>query len=308
VLNNLSLIYLDQEKIDLAVNALSEALQIAKQTNQLSSQAGFLNNLAQAIGLRGDFINAQTYFQQSLEIIRKIGARRDEGLVLGNLGWIAASLGDYKRAHAYHTENLKLNRQMSHPLLEGYAMINLSAAACALGNFAEAVQWGEQAVVLTRQINNTNGEAWALTYLGHARLAQDHLLEAAEAYDAAIKLRNQLQQNILAAEPLAGLARVLFVQGNISAAGRQLKPILSLLDSGSMFEGTDEPVRIYHTCYIVLDALNDERANSILAKGYETLQARAAQIPDETIRRQFLEDIPHHRQLRDAWENKNRPI
>jgi len=307
VLSNLGLIYLDQEKIDLAVEAFSDALQSVQKQNLLSLQAGYLNNLAQAIGLQGDFHRAQAYFQQSLDLIRKIGARRDEGLVLGNLGWIAASLGDYRTAYAYHLENLKLNRRIRHRFIEAIAMINLSAAACALGNFSEAVSWGEQALALTREIINRNGEAWALTYLGHAYLAQEQYHEAAEAYRAALVIRNHLEQNILATEPLAGLAQAAYASGNMTEAYRFIEPIVTLLEEGSALEGTDEPMRIYAACHRVLNALGDERANRILNKGYAALQARAAQINDKMIKKQFLENIPHNRYIQTEQKKKNRP-
>jgi tetratricopeptide (TPR) repeat protein len=304
--SNLGLIYLDQEKIEPALEYFSQALDTAVASNHLSAQVKYLNNLAQTIGFKGNFINARAYFERALEIIHKIGLLRDQGLILGNLGWVAANLGDFDAAYRYQLENLHITRQMGHHYPEGIAMINLSAASSALGNYAEAVQWGEQALALMHKINHLNGEAWAQTYLGHALFAQNRLEEATTAYRAAIAIRSQLNQNILAAEPIAGLAQVSFQLGNTDAACEQLEPVLAMLDSGSLFEGTDEPLRIFYTCYVVLNSDDDDRANGVLEKGYSVLQARAVQIPNEVTRHQFLDRIPHHRIICEAWENKNR--
>jgi predicted ATPase/class 3 adenylate cyclase len=304
--SNLGLIYLDQEKIEPALEYFSQALDTAVASNHLSAQVKYLNNLAQTIGFKGNFINARAYFERALEIIHKIGLLRDQGLILGNLGWVAANLGDFDAAYRYQLENLHITRQMGHHYPEGIAMINLSAASSALGNYAEAVQWGEQALTLMHKINHLNGEAWAQTYLGHALFAQNRLEEATTAYRAAIAIRSQLNQNILAAEPIAGLAQVSFQLGNTDAACEQLEPVLAMLDSGSLFEGTDEPLRIFYTCYVVLNSDDDDRANGVLEKGYSVLQARAVQILNEVTRHQFLDRIPHHRIICEAWENKNR--
>ncbi|MCI0478606.1 MAG: hypothetical protein L0Y55_20385, partial [Anaerolineales bacterium] len=62
-------------------------------------------------------------------------------------------------------------------------------------------------------------------------------------------------------------------------------------------DGTDEPFRIYLTCYRVLRANQDARADTILRTAQNLLQERAARISDETARRSFLENVPHHREL-----------
>jgi predicted ATPase/class 3 adenylate cyclase len=308
ILTNIGLIYLDQEKIDEAHETFVEALEISERSNMLWAQAANLNNLAQAKGLRGDLLQAEDYFKKSLEIARKIGSRRNEGLILGNLGWVSSNLGNYESARAYLHENLKISRQTGIRYQEVIAMINLSAASSALADYSQAARWAEQALELAHQINQPNAEAWALTYLGHARLGQNNLPQAAAAYGAAVEIRNHLDQSILAAEPTAGLAFASFAIGNVEEGLQQLQPILALLETESTLEGTDEPLRIYAICYLVLTALNDGRADRILEKGFATLQSRAAQIPDEMIRKRYLEDIPHHQQIYAAWMNKNRPL
>jgi predicted ATPase/class 3 adenylate cyclase len=308
ILTNLGLIYLDQGKVEQAEKEFIKALEISEKSNLLGAQAASLNNLAQAKGFQGDFLNAQKFFQQSLEISRKTGSRRNEGLVLGNLGWVSANLGDYQSARAYHQENLRISRQTGSRFIEVFAIINLSAASSALLDYFEAVRWAEQALKLARQISQSNAEAWAFTYLGHAWLGQEEFYKAATAYLSALEIRYQLNQSTLAAEPLAGLAQTSLGVGNVKEAYNHLQPILELMEAESTFEGTDEPLRIYHACFKVLAAVNDARANSVLEKGHVALVSRTAQIPDDTIRNKFLNEIPHHREILQAWENKNRPV
>ncbi len=61
--------------------------------------------------------------------------------------------------------------------------------------------------------------------------------------------------------------------------------------------GAEEPLRVYLTCYRVLRADDDPRAAEILDAGYALLMKQAATISAAETRRQFLQDIPWHREL-----------
>ena len=75
-----------------------------------------------------------------------------------------------------------------------------------------------------------------------------------------------------------------------------MEGILDHLEHGTL-EGTEEPIRVYLTCYRVLAANRDPRAKELLRFAYGLLQKRAAKIGDEAQRRLYLEDVPAHRAL-----------
>jgi hypothetical protein len=97
-------------------------------------------------------------------------------------------------------------------------------------------------------------------------------------------------------EPLAGLARVSLAQGDLARALAYIEQILSYLD-GSTLYGTAEPLRIYLTCYQVLDAVGDPRARAILTTAYQLLQEQTAKISDRDLRDSFLKNVPAHREI-----------
>jgi len=138
--------------------------------------------------------------------------------------------------------------------------------------------------------------AYASTRLGHALLGLGRLAKAAQAYQQSFTLRQELNQPHLAIEPLAGLARVSLAQGNLSQAQAQVEEVLKHLETRNL-DGTDEPFRIYLTCYRVMRASRDARAKTILGTAHRLLQEHAARIGDETSRRSFLENVPHHREI-----------
>jgi hypothetical protein len=99
-------------------------------------------------------------------------------------------------------------------------------------------------------------------------------------------------------EPLAGLARACLGQGEVAQAQVHVEEILEHLDlEGNTLDGTDEPFRVYLTCYRVLCANGDPRAEDILDTAHRLLQERASKIDDEELRHSFLENVPYHREI-----------
>ena len=56
-------------------------------------------------------------------------------------------------------------------------------------------------------------------------------------------------------------------------------------------------MRIYLTCYRVLQANDNPRAQSILDVAHQALQEQAVAITDQEMRRSFLENVPYHREI-----------
>jgi hypothetical protein len=112
----------------------------------------------------------------------------------------------------------------------------------------------------------------------------------------ALALRCELNQPNLVTEPPTGLARVALAQGALIQAQTQVEEILYYLENGGL-DGTECPFQVYLTCYHVLKAKQDPRAQEILATAYGLLQERAAKITDEGMRRSFLENVTAHREI-----------
>ncbi len=302
LLNILGLIALEQYETTKALVYFERSLAIAQEIGNRQYEAKNLNNLAITFGNAGDFNAARENYEQALQIAREIGNRRGEALVLGNLGWIASMQGDYSTASSYHELNLNIAQEIGERYVEAYAAINLCLTTMWEGEYGRALNYAKQGRTLARETGDRSGEAWALTFLGHVCLEMGHAEEAADSYQAALEVRHDLEQQNLAMEPLAGLARVALGQGNIPVAQENVKEILAYLDGGGTLEGTEEPLRVWLTCYQVLVEIGDSRAAQILASMNENLHKRADEIRDEALRRLFLENVPHHAAILQAWE------
>jgi len=210
--------------------------------------------------------------------------------------------GDFERALTYLERGLRLARETAHHRSELYSLLNLSAYSELLGEFEAALDYAEQALFVAQDLNDRSGEAWAQNYRGHALLALDRQAEAQVAYQAALKLNRILNQLMEATEPAAGLARIALQRGDLAAAKRQIGPILIQMERDHSLSGTDQPLRVYETCYSVLRALNSERAGAVLEMAYQLLMARSNSIKDLTLKHTFLENIPYHHKILREWD------
>jgi predicted ATPase/class 3 adenylate cyclase len=301
LLNTIGMFYAEQHDLGLAVENFQQSLALARQVGDLRLQARPLANLGLVALRHGDFQAAHRYSEQSLALARQIGARNGETVILGNLGFIAGCLGDYAQASSYTEAGLRIAREIGDRYNEAMELINLSAHLGALGKIEAAIHFANEGLKIAHQIGEQSAAAWAFTYLGHNLLDSGKITEAEDAYRNALQIRRELNQPVLATEPLAGQARLANARKEPKLARQFVDEILSILEQAGNLDGTDEPLRVYFTCYQVLEQTNEARARSLLETAHTLLQAHASQIPDESNRQRFLEQNKNQMIL-SAWK------
>jgi predicted ATPase len=289
-----------------ARSQLKQALALTRAAHLRQVEADSLRNLGNVCYYQGDYAGAGAYYVQALLIYREISDRQGEGATLNNLAIVSDCHGDYAGARAYYEQALLIKREVGDRQGEGTTLAGLSLLSHRLGDNEAAREYSQQALHITQELGDRHFQGYALTFLGHALVGLGHLAEAAAAYQQALALRRELGQPNLAMEPLAGLARVSLTQGNLHQAQAHVEEILSYLESNTL-DGTEEPFRVYLTCYRVLRANQDLRAQAILDTAYSLLQEQAAKISDEEMRHSFLENVAAHREVMSEFANGNRP-
>ncbi|HET9905729.1 MAG TPA: hypothetical protein VFQ23_03790, partial [Anaerolineales bacterium] len=64
-------------------------------------------------------------------------------------------------------------------------------------------------------------------------------------------------------------------------------------------EGTEEPLRIYLSCYLALKQNNDPRSAAVLRSASEFLQDQLAKIQNSEIRHNYVANVPWRRAIAD---------
>ncbi len=304
-----------------ARNYHGRSLSVAREIGDRRGESRCLNNLGVDASKQGDYAGARGYYEQSLSIAREIGDRMVEGSVLNNLGTISDTQGDYTGAWGYYEQSLPISREIGSQLDEGIVLNNLGNVSEVLGDYARAQEYYARSLAIAREIGDREGEGYVLTSLGNVLTGLDKPAEAVVLLQQAISLRRELSLLPPMVESQATLARAyLAQQGTSTSSGQvsgqavsalpqdmvQVEEILAYLDAGGNFDGTEQPLRIYLTCYQVLQAAGDSRAVRVLQIAHAVLQEQAARIPDESTRRSFLENVPWHREIVAAWHNQEK--
>ncbi|MBN1955420.1 MAG: tetratricopeptide repeat protein [Anaerolineae bacterium] len=282
-----------------------QTLQICREISDRRGETNTLINLGIAANGLGDHTQAMEYSQQALKICRSMSDRLAESLVFDNLGTTLDCLGSYQEAREYYQQALNMKREIGFRDGEGETLARLALLCHHLGDNKAAQSTSEKALFITRETENRTQEGHALLYLGHALAGEGHLAEAVQAYQQSLDMWRELERPNMIAECRAALARAALAQDDLPWAVAQVEQVLDHL-KGNSLDGTNEPIRIYLTCYHILRADQDPRAETILETAHSLLQERAAWIEQPELRQSFLENVAAHRALRGEFAQERR--
>jgi predicted ATPase/DNA-binding SARP family transcriptional activator/biotin operon repressor len=277
-----------------------QALLIYQEIDDQVGRVAVLNRLGVILAEQGNYTEAKAYYEWALPICGEIGYRYMEGSLFGNLGIVFLYQGDYTEASSYFEQSLRICREVGRRRGESMVLAYLGLLFHHLGDDEIAQEYCRKALLVVQDLDARPILSDVLTNLGHALVGLGYLEEAAEAYCQALDIRRELGEHNRAMESLAGLARVSVAQGHLDQALVQVEEILDRLANKGL-AGADEPFRVYLTCYRVLEANSDYRAQGVLITAHDLLQEWAANIRDVTVRRSFLENVAAHREIVAAY-------
>jgi tetratricopeptide (TPR) repeat protein len=302
-LNILAAALIGQGRYAEAREVADEALALARDAGDRPAQSWLVNTIGLIAMEQGDLGTAVEFFEDGLAMAREAGNRDDEGIRLNNLGSCYPRLGDYDQARRHLDDALELSRRTGQRATEALVLLNIASVAHLQGDETGSLAHANAAFDAAVETGQHELEAYARMVAGHAELALGRHDAAREAYLRSRDLLQSLKmrpQQVL--DPVSGLARVALAQGRLDEAMAHVEPLLAHVAAGGTFDGTEEPLVLPLTCYRVLRAVGDPRADGTLATAVAELQAQAARIGDLRARRRFLERVPHHRELMAAWE------
>ncbi len=307
IFNSMGLIALEQKNPTASQGYLQQALSIAQEVGDRNLEAKCLNNLGNTAGfINYDYAAARKYYEQAYAIVHERGDRSSEGIAMGNLGWAAGMQGDLPAARTYHELALIIAREVGNVYQETYTLINLSAVTGIQQDAQASLAYAQESAELSRKNGERSGQAWALLYLGYGFLMLGDLEEAEAAFQESIQIRFELGQPALLMEPVAGLIQIRLLKNDGASAQVEAERILSHMANGGTLEGTEEPLRIYFTCYSALRQNLDARADDLLNRAYSQLAEQISRISDDEARRMYVENVPWRRAIQQAWQEYQR--
>jgi tetratricopeptide (TPR) repeat protein len=251
--------------------------------------------------LQGEYIQAKPLLERAVTILRVCASSYDETFTLIALVRLHCQLGDREGAGAWRTQLHQLMNQQELPHgCRALATLAFAVYELLTGDYWRARADAEEGCLLAERYVIPSDRAAAAVVLGHARSGMEDWDAAATAYRQAVSIYKQVGNVALALEAQAGLVQVALAQGDRAQAQQRIEAILPMLNEDTC-SGFYTPFFIWLTSFHGLAANQDPRAVAVLQRGHALLQIYAGAIPNDGLRRSFLQQVRAHRALQQAY-------
>jgi ATP/maltotriose-dependent transcriptional regulator MalT len=245
-----------------------------------------------------------------LEFCRQAGDRRSEAVALINAGVGYLRFGAYPQARPLLEASLHLNRMLGNRVVQGGSLAGLSELALREGDSAAAAAHAQASLDILVAADSRLYQIDALHNMGNAQLALGHWTAARDAFERDETIARAIDVSNKVISALEGQARVALVCGDVPRATDRVERLLEHAGGGdplpaaAKLVGSDEH-RIRLTLHEVWHRARDPRADAALDGAHRALMRDAEAITDATLRRDFLTQIPEHREIAALWERRN---
>jgi excisionase family DNA binding protein len=210
----------EQGDFDDARSDLEASLEIAEHLGATQVTARALRGLGIIASNQSDFARAGERFQGALEYFRALGDQPGISRSLNDLGLIADRQGDQDRAIRYQEEALPIARGIGDDWQVCIILGNLGGSYYDRGEFARGEALSQEALELARQLGDTFGVAVNLYNLGNCLVQLDDPIGAIGRYRESLTLTGELGERQLASRLLDRLGVALHQTGASRAGAR----------------------------------------------------------------------------------------
>ena len=281
-----------------------QVLPMAQQLGHQRVAAMSRRALADIVRRQGEYLLAYHLAETALQEFQQLDDLLQQVVVLGRLGLLSTLLGAYNQAQSYFDQLTVVRQSVESALVEICdATIAFARFELYQGHYAAALHHADQAQAMAQQLQAPINQIQAALLRGHAYAAQQQWAAAGTAYEQALVYARMLGTAPLYAEPQAGLAQVALAQGQLTTAQTYVEAICATLTAYPQ-ASFDEPFLIYLICYQVLAATGAASAERMLQSGYDLLQSYAGNITEGRLQHSFLNAVPTHAALAQAYHAK----
>lgn len=172
---------------------LNQALEVARKTPYPNTTASVLNNLGVLYLDQEDYARASDYFNQGLQIYQAQRNQPEIARVLLNLGVMRQRQGDYDRALEFFRESLEQAAKISNKELIIAAEEGIGAVQQVKGDIMAALETLNRGLALAKEVNDQVRIAEILWRKAETHYAARNYVEAVALAESALKLARQLQ-------------------------------------------------------------------------------------------------------------------
>lgn len=280
--------------------AIEEALSLFQETSDREAEMRALNMLGNLhLGLTGNYAQALAYFERNLTRAQELGNAHREAAARGNIGITCTLLGCYRRSQEALGAAAQVMAEVGDRHWQGIILHWQGANHRALGDLAQAEAAAAESLAICREVKNRNFEIAALELLGKIALDRGAPEEARRHFEQAAAVAQANQQSMDRALNRSHLALAHLRRGHAEEAQRLSEEATAEMEEfgGQLSHMKD----VYFERYqIVAAGEGPEAARPYLESAHRHLMDMAANIQEPDLRRSFLENVAHNRDILTA--------
>jgi predicted ATPase/class 3 adenylate cyclase len=238
----------------------------AVEANELNGLCDTLNEIGIVHWRLANFDQSSDYFQQSIDLARKLGDKKREAYALSMLAQVRAQTGRIIEARDIFEASLVLAREIKDIRRIAGIANNFALTNYYQGNYETAQKLLEESLEIVREVGDKRGEALSLNNLGNIEYVKNDFETAKKYYGEALALGREMDDNYVHSLALSCLGLTLYRQGRFKEAGSCYQESLALIQA----TGDKYSLSSLH-CYIGLLALGENQPDKAQASFREGL-------------------------------------
>ena len=282
-------------RIDEARTSLEQVLPLFHRSGHVYREAIVVGNLAAIAQSQGDLAVARRWALQATGQTRALLDREATANSLLVLGMVATAVGDWDAATAAFAEALTLARDVESRSHESDTLTRWTLLHLERGDDDDALRLAREGDDVAASTLSGLERGHAKLVRGYAELRAGNLAPAERTFEAAAELYRGIEVEVGVREARVGRAAVLLARGAVPDAVQLVEQVLEHLDAEGL-AGSLRPFTILETCWLVLRAAGDPRADGLLVRSQDLLRGAADRVGDPALAAGFL-SVPGNARL-----------
>lgn len=180
---------------DSAIYYAEHQITFSKNVGLKGYQAKGINLKAIAYRIKGDFVNAAQFYEESLQMVEETGDSVNINKSYNNIGNFYYYQADYARSIEYFFKSLEYKEALGDTVGMATSINNLSSNFMALEEYDKAKEYYNKGLKLSRAVKDSSGIAHALNNLGVVYAQKDSIEKAMNYYTQALNIRKQIKHS-----------------------------------------------------------------------------------------------------------------
>ena len=267
-----------------AVKANQQALVAARKASSETDIAIFAHNLAVLYDDRGELIQADLLYNESMEIDKRLNNKHGVATSMHQLGLVAHRQGKTVEARKLYTDSLDILRELNDQHGIALRLHQLAILKEDEDELDEASKLHSESLAISRSLNDQHGIGRSLHHLAILAHARNQLPEARRLYNDSLTIAKQLGNQRGIARTLHQLATLASDEGKFSEARKLYNESMEIKKKLSDINGIG--ITAFGLALLNRDEGNDEEAILLFEEAlriFDRLKRPAA----ETVRREL---------------------